>query len=329
MPRTIDLTLMSHINTGRTTTCYILKITPVTPGYAPYGAAMTNRPVTYDDGTGPLVYAAIIGMQLTSISSSADLSVDNAENESLMPEYDFPISEADIIAGVYDFAKFDLYLVNYKDLTPGRHILAQSGTLGRVTVREGGLSFVEELRGLSDQLKQSLCQKDSLSCRAIFGSGAIGSGADVEEEYPCEFNVDSLLISGSVSLVGFESTTTFTSNPGFPATAGQLSLGVIKWLTGANAGRTEEVEDNTVAGVITLAFPAMFPIQPSDTFEARGGCSKIARDDVRGCKRWWAAQWVKHFRGEPDIPIGDSGSIETPGASSGAGQGGATYEALA
>ena len=98
MPRTIDITLKDHIATGRTTTCYILKISPVTPGYAPYGAAMTNRPILYDDGTGELLYSAIVGMQLSTLASSADLSVDNAENESLLPEFDFPISEADIVA---------------------------------------------------------------------------------------------------------------------------------------------------------------------------------------------------------------------------------------
>lgn len=328
MPRVIDITLKNHIGSGRTTTCCILKITPVTPGYPPYGAAMTNRPITYNDGTGPLLYSAIVGMQLTSISSSADLSVDNAENESLLPEYDFPIKEADIIAGVYDFAKFDLYLVNYKDLTPGRHGHMQSGTLGRVTVRDGGLSFVEELRGLSDQLKQSLCHKDSLACRAIFGSGAIGSGAPVEEEYPCGFDATTLLVAGSVSAVGAESSITFAPGPGQIVTKDQLALGIVKWVTGANAGRTSEVEGNTAGGEVTLAFPAMFPIKPGDTYLARGGCNKIARDDVRGCKRWHGAQWVNNHRGEPDIPIGDAGAIETPGASSGAGQGGATYEGL-
>lgn len=29
----------------------------------------------------------------------------------------------------------------------------------------------------------------------------------------------------------------------------------------------------------------------------------------------WGADWVLHFRGEPDIPIGDAGKMETPGAS--------------
>lgn len=333
MPRTIDITLLDHLQSGQTTTCFILKVTPVTPGYAPYGAAMTNRPVKYDDGTGELLYSAIVGMQLTSLSSSSDLSVDNAENESLMPEFDFPISEADIIAGVYDFAEFDLYLVNYRDLTPGRHHHVQSGTLGRVTVRDGGLSLVEELRGLSDQLKQSLCTKDSLSCRAIFGSGAIGSGAAVEEQYPCGFDADSLLVPGEVDSVGVESSITFTADAGLVVGENDLALGIVKWLTGANAGRTDEAEGNTVGNgvtkaVITLAFPTLFPVQAGDTFETRGGCSKIARDDVRGCKQWFGAQWVEHFRGEPDIPIGDAGAIDTPGASSGAGQGGATYEEL-
>lgn len=327
MPRIIPLQMKSHLESGRTTTCYLLRIAPVTPGYAPYGAAMLDKSVTYDDGAGPLLYSAIIGMRLSTISTSSDLGVNNAESEGLLPEYDFPISEADIVAGVYDFAKFDLYLVNYKDLSIGSHVLMQSGTLGRVSVLNNGLSFVEELRGLTDQLKQSLCEKDSLSCREIFGSGAIGSGAAIESETPCGFDVSSLLVAGTVSAVGAENTVTFTVG-GFSGAADSLALGVLKFTTGANAGRTYEIEGNTPTGIITLAFPASFPVQIGDACTYRPGCNKQARDALNGCKRWWGAQWPNHFRGEPDIPIGDAGSIETPGASSSPGQGAPTHEAI-
>lgn len=189
MGRPISISLQDHLRSNATTTCLLMWITPRTPGYSGYGVAMLDRTVRYDHGTGERPYSAIIGFQPTTILQTSDLAVSNAEATGLMPEFDVPVSEEDIIAGVYDFAEFEVYLVDYEALVPGSGLVVAGGTLGRVTVQDIGLSIVNELRGLTDPLKQSLCQKDSLTCRAIFGSGAIGSGADVEELFPCGFDL--------------------------------------------------------------------------------------------------------------------------------------------
>lgn len=125
-----------------------MRIDPVTPGYASYGITSLDRDVVYDDGSGEMRYLAAVGMQPSTILQSNDLSVDNAEFPSLLPEYDIPIDEADINAGAYDYARFALYLVNYQDLGMG-HVTLHAGTIGKVTIRQDGLSFVNELRGLS------------------------------------------------------------------------------------------------------------------------------------------------------------------------------------
>lgn len=170
MSREIPVDLVSHLSGSNHTTCILIKVTPVQPGYAPYGVTTMNTDVNYDDGAGVLSYSASIGAEPSTLNSSADLSVDAGESRSLMPVYDTPVSEADLIRGAYDFAKFSAYLVNYEDLTPGRHILLQSGTLGRNTVTDSGLSFTTELRGLAQGLRQTITEKWSLSCRATFGS---------------------------------------------------------------------------------------------------------------------------------------------------------------
>lgn len=326
MSRPIQSALATSLSSSDTTTCLLMWIAPVTPGYAGYGVAMLDRDVTYNHGTGDRNYSAIIGFQPTTLLQSADLSVNNADATGLMPEFDVPISEADIIAGVYDFAEFVVYLVDYENPVMGSGLVVGSGTLGRVTVTDIGLSIVNELRGLTDPLKQSLCQKDSLSCRATFGSGAIGSGAEVEEMFPCGFDLSTITETGTVSAVGTENTTTFTISGAFSFATDELANGMVKWTTGANAGRSYEIEGNTDAGVITLAFPAAYPIADTDELEYRPGCNKAARDDTRGCKKWFGAQWGNHFRGEPDIPIGDEGSIGTPGASAGPGNGGSVHQ---
>lgn len=327
MGRQIPFFLQNHLDGDATTTCYLLRIDPQQPNVPGYGVTSLDVDVTYDDGDGPRLYSAAIGSQPTVVQASADLSVDNAESNSLMPEFDVPISEADIRAGSYDFAQFVLYQVNYEDLSQG-HIVLQAGTLGRVTIDDTGLSFVNELRGLSAGLKQSICEKDSLTCRAIFGSQPFSdsSGAPTQM-FPCGVDAQALLVSGTVSAVGLENTLTFTVTP-FTMAADELNPGMTFWVTGLNAGRSYEIDTNTSGGIITLSHEAAWPIQIGDQLLYRVDCNKQARDESKGCKSpiRWGDEWPLHFRGEPDIPIGDAGAMETPGASSAPGSGGSTNQ---
>lgn len=327
MPRVVSATMAQSYASETSTRTWLMRVDPVTPGYASFGASGLDRPVSYNDGSSLIVYSPILGFQPSTLVAGADLSIDNAESKNLLPEYDFPISEADIIAGVYDFAEFTVYEVDYENLVTGSGTILAHGTLGRFKVVDYGLSFVEELRGLSDQLKQSVCQKDSLGCRAIFGSQAKGTpGAEVTELFPCGFDASVLLEAFTVTSVGLETTITFDT--GLTTTVGEFAPGMVKWTTGDNAGRSYEVESNDATGGITLAYPTAFPIQIGDTGTVRPDCNKRARDEDKGCKKHWGADWVFHFRGEPDIPIGDQGALETPGASSAPGQGGSSFTPL-
>jgi len=335
MGRQIPVDLQTHLQGTMLTTCYLLKITPVDPSFPAYGITDLDRDVVYDDGTGELTYVAAIGMQPASVVASPGLDVDNTETPSLLPEFDIPVSEADIRAGVYDYATFSLMLGNYDDTSQG-HVLIHSGTIGQVKTLDDGLSYVNELLGLQQKLKQSVCARDSIACRNTFGSQAKGTcGGAVEELQPCGFDINALWQAGTVTAVGLEPGYSFTdSSLPFPGGAadGVYKLGMVHWTAGANAGRESEVEWNTAAGRVDLAFPTGFPIEIGDEFEIREGCNKIARDDEHGCKRWWGPQWTQHFNGEPDIPIGDAVRNATPGATSSPGSGGSSnipYDDLA
>lgn len=327
MPRFIPAELKAHLQGEQTTTTWLLKITPVTPGFTAYGVTHLNRDVIYDDGDGELTYLAAVGMQPSAIAQAGELSIDNAEIAHLLPEYDIPVSEADIRAGAYDYAAYKLYLVNYEDLTQG-HVTLQAGTIGQVSIRDDGLSFINELRGLAAQLQQSVCEKDSLTCRAIFGSQPIDSatpGPQVAWGW-CGFNAAALLQNGTVTGVGFEPRLTFSVTPDEDWADGHLAPGVMEFTSGLNAGRTFEISDNTAAGEITLAYETPYPVQIGDEINYRPDCNKHARDENKGCLKHWEAEWVLHFRGEPDIPIADEAALSVPGAGVGPGQGGTTNE---
>ena len=313
MPRTIPVALQEHLDGDATTTCTLLRVDPVMPGIPSYGAALLDQPVTYDDGNGELVYQAIIGAQPSAIIYSSDLSIDGGNATNLLPEFDFPISEADIMAGAYDFAEYTLYLVNYADLSQG-HVLLSRGTLGRFYVNNDGLSFTHEMRSLAQALKQSITEKWSIGCRATFGSQAAADSntGRIVERFPCNYPADDLWEPGTVVAVGLENNQSFTPTALSPPFGG--NPGKVRWLTGANAGRENEV-DQFDSGGIGLTFPTAYPIQVGDTFLFRDDCPKTPE----ACKV--RDNW-ENYRGEPNIPVGDAGQIAVPGASAGIGTGG-------
>lgn len=321
--RNIPAALQADLDSGITTLTYLMRIMPIQPGFTDVGVTMGDQTKAYDDGDGVLTYQAAIGMVPATLSFTSEMDVDNSQNQHLVPapEYDLPISEADIVSGAYDFARFRVYLVNYEALDHG-HANITDGQLGRLTVQDG-LAFTSEMTAKSKQLKQTIVEKDSLTCRAIFGSQPIGTGGGVvEQRFPCGKDATALLIAGSVDTVGVENSRTFT-DAGLVQATGYFEPGMLYWSTGANAGRAYEVESFTTGGHVGLRREAMFPIQAGDTFQIRKDCTKW-KDGANGCKSHFGDEWVLHYRGEPLIPVQDSDQINTPGATVGAGLGGST-----
>ena len=316
MGRTIPSQLQESLEGGASTLCLIMRIDPVD---APsFGASMTNKSLTYNDGTDELLYSAYVGMQPQSLLFTGNLSVDNSDFQGLLPEYEFPITEEDIQAGVYDDARFTLYLVDYEDLTTASHAVIEYGTLGKMRTLDG-LSFWEELRGLSQKLKQTVCARDSLTCRARLGSQPLGTGGGVYEEREyCGIDLSGYWESGTVLAPGAEANYSFTTTAPLVEESGSgitdyYAPGMARWTSGRNTGREQEIEANTSTS-ISLAFRTPFPIEAGDTFEYRRDCNKFARDPNKGCPSHWGSQWVQHFRGEPDIPIGDAIANFVPGS---------------
>ena len=319
MTRYVPPALQAHLDSGTTTTTLLLKITPLSPDYPPVGVTALDRDVEYDDGEGDssgVVYHAAVGMVPKEIRQSLSMAVDNTEFQHLLAEYPLALSEEDVVAGVYDFADFRLMLVNYEDLTMG-HVELMRGQLGQMRV-ENGMAFWTEQTSMVKQLKQSIVEKDSLTCRATFGSQPIGTpGAKVTQRFPCGFDTSALWTASSVMVVGLESNRTFTAL-GLGLPANECVPGMLRWITGRNAGRSYEVEAQDGDGVISLAFETMFPMEIGDTFEIRPDCTKW-KDGHNGCKFFWGADWVLHYRGEPYIPVSDADAINTPGATVGTG----------
>lgn len=323
--KAIPIALQSHLNEDATTLCLITRV--LTKDGVLYGFTDLNFDIEYDpslvdpegtgDDWGSAIHRAENGFTPSTIQSSADMSVDNAELAGLVQGTG--ITEAQIRAGLFDYAKVRIYRINYMDVSLG-HELVQTGTSGETKFSSNG--WRTEFRSLSQQMKQPISRLYSLTCRARFGSKAIGSNdvdssgqVSFEEKFPC--GKDFTWFGGVVTSVGASPKRTFTdtalTNPD-----DFFSVGVVEWLSGNNAGGQMEVEtyvhDSNSSPTVNLALPMPYAIEIGDTFRIRKDCSKEWDDALNGCLFHYGTDRKNHFRGEPHIPVADSSQNMVPGA---------------
>lgn len=299
--RQIPAQLLQHKKQEATTLCQLIKIKA--KNGTVIGMTSLDQDVMYDDGQGMMLYRAPVGFQPASIYQAIGFEVNSTEFQSLVvPEFDFDLNEFDVNSGVYDYAEFYVYEINYEDHSMG-HWIVMHGQMGQMKSHDG-IQMFGELRGISDLFRRNVIQLDSLSCRAKFGS------TYADEKFPCLYNAEVLWNSGTVTNVGIENTRVFNDTSRTEAD-GFYMPGLLQFLSGKNAGKYVEIE-SFGATEITLSFMTSYPIYVGDTYRIRRDCNKQARDGAKGCKHWYGQQWGLHFRGEPDIPVGDMGTLTTP-----------------
>jgi uncharacterized phage protein (TIGR02218 family) len=304
--KTIPIALQSHLDEDATTLCQLTRIE--TKDGTVYGFTDLDMDVVYDDGDGSVTYRAENGFTPSRVQTSADVSVDNAELAGLV--MDTGITEAQIRAGLFDYARVRVYRVNYMDLTQGHEIIAV-GTAGETKFSANG--WKTEFRSLTQQLKQPISPGYSITCRARFGSMPIGTDdGSFEEAHPC--GKDFVWYSSTITGLGSNTKRIFVAS-GLAQTGDFFAPGVVKITSGPNAGQEMEVDSyDGSTKTITLALPLSYALTATTTFDIRQDCSKIHDDADHGCLYHFGADWVDHFQGEPHIPVSDGGANMIPGA---------------
>lgn len=302
--KTIPIALQAHLDQDATTLCQLTRVE--TKDGTVYGFTDLDADVIYDDGDGSVTYRADNGFTPSRQQASADMAVDNSEIEGVV--MDGGITMAQIRAGLFDYAKVRIYRVNYMDLSQGHEIIAV-GTAGETRFSDTG--WRTEFRSLTQQLKQPISPGYSLTCRARFGSKAIGTDdGSFEERHPC--GKDFAWVPGTITGLGGNARRIFTDSALTQAN-GFFSPGVIEILDGPNAGAQMEVDDFT-SDTITLALALPYALTVSTSYRVRQDCSKIHDDADHGCIYHFGSEWVNHFQGEPDVPVSDAGANMVPGA---------------
>lgn len=195
MPRNLSTNLQTHLAESVTTTSRLICIKR-TDGVQ-IGFTDSAVPITYNG----LVFYPNDSDALSAFTASTD-SIDNADITGILSSS--RITEKDLANGLYDGARYQVYLVNRKSIADGAVILA-TGMIGSVTFGNG--YYEAEARGLSEMLKQSVGEVTSRDCRATL--------FDVR----CKLSRPSYQVSRTVSAVG-------TSLVGaIPAAAARINVG--------------------------------------------------------------------------------------------------------
>lgn len=271
MSKNISSALKAHLQSGVTTIATCWKLTRqdgVVMGFTSHDKPITYNGVTYEQAS---------GFTPSAIDESVGLKVDNLEIESILDSNN--ISEEDIEAGLYDYARIEIFIVNYEDLSQG-HMILKKGILGALKV--GRNSFYTEVRGLSQLYTNTITESFCETCRAELGDAR------------CKVDLNAITVTGSIiaSTNDREFTTDVTTYAD-----GYFDYGLLVFTSGANATYAMEVKQYQQAGgAFKLFLKLPKPIAPGDTFTVYPGCDK----KLTTCEQKFNN--VVNFRGEPYIP---------------------------
>lgn len=223
-----------------------------------------------------VTYQAATGLIPSAIESQASLAVDNMDIEGMLNSA--AITESDVLAGLYDHAQIETFLINYAE--PSQGVLQlRTGWLGEI--QHNKQHFIAEVRGLAQKLAQHMGELYSPVCRARLGDAR------------CGINIADYTETGTISAV--TSANQFADMARSEA-AGSYDGGEIEFTSGANAGQLREVKFFLSGGQIQTALPFPFTIAVGDSYRIMQGCDKT----ITTC----AAKYANaiNFRGEPHVP---------------------------
>lgn len=234
MPKSIPAALKAHLQQEVTTLATCWKVTRK-DGQV-YGFTTHSSDLVVDGVT----YKASTGFLPTTAESAADLSVDNMECTGIIDSVD--IKEEDILAGKWDGAKVEIFMVNWQDPSMGKIILPGWGWIGEITLRNG--KFVAEVRGLAQALQQTIVELISPLCRANLGDNrckvrldppawAASTAYTVRDDYAAETGSEVKPLTTTSPYRYFKCVTAGTSGttePAWDTTIGnQTTDGTVVW----------------------------------------------------------------------------------------------------
>lgn len=236
----------------------------------------------HDSDLGPIdgeMYLSTASFNSTVIASASDMSPDNLEVDGVLASP--AITDEDIYSGRWDYARIEIFEVNFMDLTMGKNVL-RTGTLGEV---QGGRSkFKAEMRGLMQNYSRTIVRLMTKDCTAVLGDSR------------CKFDLSLVTVTGTIDSV---SDNRIIGDAARTENANEFAYGKFTFTSGLNNGLSMEVKASS-AGVVELHQIMPFVIAAGDTYTLSQGCPGRFVED---CKVRFNN--VINFRGFPHLPQAD------------------------
>lgn len=270
--RTLPAALAERLASGVTTLAHVWRL--VRRDGETMGFTDHDRPLVVDG----LACAPASGVEIGAIQKSVGLSVDSASFKGALSSDG--ISEGDLLNGLWDSARVDLYVVDWSSPDLRTHLFA--GRIGEV--RRGVAGFEAEVRGLQAPLNAPTGRVFSRTCDADFGDARCGM----------DKNASAFRGEGVVAEVIGPSAFVATGLAAF--SDGWFERGALVWSTGARS----EVAAHRSDGRIDLLSAPGIAIEPGAAFVVHAGCDK--KFDT--CREKFANSIS--FRGFPHMPGTDA-----------------------
>lgn len=275
--RTIPEGLAAHLASGATTLCHCWKIARrdgVVLGFTDHDEDLFFDGTQFRAGS----------FEGTEIEQRFGLAATGSELHGALS--DDAIAESDLVAGKYDAARVELYLVDWSNVE--NRLLQRSGDIGEV--RREGAAFAAEIRGLAHQLDQESGRIYAASCDADLGDAR------------CKLDLSDAAYRGEGEVFSVQGSALFIASGLDAFDDDWFSRGKLAWTNGANEGVAFEVKlHRKESGGVTLALWQVPPqaMQMGDSFVVTAGCDKR----FETCRAKFAN--ALNFRGFPHMPGND------------------------
>jgi uncharacterized phage protein (TIGR02218 family) len=273
MSKAISANLKTHMAGEVTTLCYCWKV--VRTDSQEFFFTSLDIDIVYDGDT----YEADSGFIPSSLDHTRALNVDELEVVAFLEST--KITEADIQAGLWDYAEVDVFILNYENTAQNEIFLAKTFKLGEVAIHDN--EFIGEIRGLTQHLQTSFIGLYGPGCRADLGDTKCG--VDVAGSF-----TETGTVTGFTDRQVFEDSARGESEDVFAG-------GKLTWTSGNNNGYSMEVKKfDFQTEEFTLFLPMPYAIQVGDGYSVTYGCDKSKGT----CKDRFNN--IVNFRGEPFLP---------------------------
>ena len=198
------------------------------------------------------LYEASVSYVPTTVGSTANLSVNNADTEGFLSVTG--LERADIVAGLLDYAALDFFIYDYDNEVKVRDL--DTGWLGEVTTSSE--KYTAEFRSKTQLMQQTIGRTYGAECDAVLGDAR------------CGVTLASFTTTGTI--------TSITSNSVFTDSANVeaddvFNYGLLTFTSGLNNGLSEEIKDFG-SGQFTTQLPFPFTIAVTDSYSVYQGCNK-------------------------------------------------------